>query len=130
VKEMILTSKIMRTTFGIFFALVVGIMLFISEFDFMRKLFALVFLPIAIYIIGKYLTLLPMALIIGITLISAFSLVNSEEGDAMFHWYGNIIGSVFEGVPGSSTGETSLSKKLLGFVLLSAVASFFIVFLV
>lgn len=130
VKELVLSTKIMRTVFGIIFAVVFGFFFFIIEFDFAKKFFALVFLPTATYIMGKYLTLLPMTIIIAVTIVSLFSLANAKEGDDVFNWFGDIIGSIVEASTAKSGGEVPLSKRIFGFMVLSTVASFFIVFLV
>jgi hypothetical protein len=130
VKELILSIKIMRMAFGVIFAVVFGFFFFIKEFDFAKKFFALAFLPAATYIMGTYLTLLPMTIIIAVTIVSLFSLANAKEGDDVFNWFGDIIGSVVEASTAGSKDEISLSKKIFGFVVLSSVASFFIVFLI
>jgi len=130
IKEVVVVSKIVRIAFGLIFAISLGIMLFLSEFDIVKKFFALAFLPVVIFLIGKYLTLLPMYLVMGIALMSILSLASSEEGDNLVSWISGMMSSLSEGLSGSSPTTTSLTQKLLGFVTLSAVASFFIVYLV
>ena len=129
VKEIVTAGKIAKTIFGIFFAITLGIILFVSEFDLTKKFFACAFIPVVILLIGTYLTLLPMYLVIAVTLMALYSLASADEGAKLAGWFDGMVDSIFEG-PGSTSKDVPLSKKLLGFMALSAVASFFIVFLV
>lgn len=129
-KEIVLTARVIRSTFGIIFALLLGIVLFLSEFDLIKKFFAFALFPAVIFLIGTYLTLLPMYLVIAITCVSFYSLTTSDEGSSLVKWFSHLFSSLSEGLGEPSNSKVSLSKKLFGFVALSAIASFFIVFLV
>lgn len=129
-KELVQALKAARCLFGFFFAFIFGVVLFISEFDFVKKFFAVAFIPVVLFFVGKYLTILPIYLVIAVAITSILSLSSSEEGAGLSGWFSNSIGSFSEAFSGAPSAETSLSQKLLGFMALSAVASFFIIFLI
>ena len=128
-KEIAASVKVLRTTCGIIFAIMLGVFLFIAEFGLTQKIFAFAFLPVVVFIMGTYLTLLPMYIVIAVTCITLYSLANSDEGTSLVSFVDNLFGSVFE-IAGPSSETTPLHKKLFGFMVISAVASFFIIFLV
>lgn len=127
--ELLLILTIMGAIFRITMTLLMGIMLFLGEFDFPKLVLALIVPPLFIFIIGSHFTLLSSALIISMTSVSIMSLFLSEQGDNFVDWFSKIIDSLFEMADGV-TKPSSLSQKLMGFVGFSAIASLFIIFIV
>lgn len=128
-KELATISSIARPVFGMTFALILGILLFISEFNLVRMIFALIALPLGIFFVGKYLTLLPMYIVIGMAVISIVSISSSDKGDNLVNWFTEIIDSFLGAFKKVESKSSTLSQKLFRFVMFSAVASFFLVFL-
>jgi hypothetical protein len=126
--ELIATIKIIGAIFRVTMALLIGIMLFVREFDFPKLVLALLVPPLFIYMIGSHFTLLSTALVISMTSVSIMSLFLSEQGDSFVDWFSKIVDSLFEMADGV-TKPSSLSQKLMGFVGFSAIASLFIIFI-
>jgi hypothetical protein len=127
-KELLLTLAFIGAFFRISMALLVGIAVFLRQFDFPKLVLALIIPPLFIFIVGNYFSLLSTNLVIAMTAISIMSLFLSEPGDNFVDWFSKIIDSLSEMAAGSSTPAT-LSQKLMGFVGFSAIASLFIVFI-
>ena len=108
--------------------LLIGVMLFLGEFNFMKIVLILIILPLFIFIVGSHFTLLSTGLIIAMTSVSIMSLFVSEPGDNFVEWFSEIVSSLFEGT--SEASSSSLSQKMMGFVTLSAFISLFLVFLI
>lgn len=128
INELLLVIQIAGTIVRLCMILFIGIMVFLSGFNFVRILFALIAPVLFIFIVGSYFTLLPAYLVAGITLVSIASLASSEKGDSLVDWFAEIISSLSIGL--SASTPSSISQKLMGFVGLSAIASLFLVFLV
>jgi hypothetical protein len=128
-KETIFALKSIGVIFRMFMILCIGIILFLREFKFMKIVFALILPPLFIVIVGNYFTLLPTNLVIVLALVSAISLAQSEQGTSLTDWISEMIASLLEKSHEASK-PASLSQKLMGFVVLSSIASLFIVFLV
>ncbi len=106
----------------------IGIFLFIKEFNISSILFALIAPPLFIFLVGSNLTLLSKYLIALMVSASIISLYSSKEGESFIGWIDDVIHSLMEG--SAESANSSLSQKLMGFVILSAIISFFLVFLV
>lgn len=129
-KEMSTISSIIRPLFGLVFAIIFGTLLFILEFNLVRIILALVALPVSTFLLGKYFTLLPNEIVIGMTIISIVSLSASQKGDKLVSWFGEIIEAILGGFKKVPSEPTPLPQKIFRFVLLFAVVSFFILLLI
>lgn len=127
-KETVTTLKFLRSCMGLFFAITLGIILFVKEFDFIKIVIALIFPLLFIYGIGNYLTLLPANLIIGMVVLAAISLAQSEKGTSLTDWFSEIFTIMFSAYKEPSS--LTLTQKLMGFVSFSSVVSFFIIFFI
>ncbi len=72
-KELILAWEIICLIHNVFRALFVGIILFIFEFPLAKEVASIIVPPVGIFLAGKYLTLLPMFIVIPLS-IAAFVL--------------------------------------------------------
>lgn len=126
--ELLLALKKIGAFLRISMTLLIGVMLFLGEFNFMKIVLILIILPLFIFIVGSHFTLLSTGLIIAMTSVSIMSLFVSEPGDNFVEWFSEIVSSLFEGT--SEASSSSLSQKMMGFVTLSAFVSLFLVFLI
>ena len=127
--EFLLALTIIGAVFRIMMTLLIGIMLFLREFNFVKIVLALIIPPLFIFIVGSHFTLLTTGLVIFMVSVSIMSLFLSEQGDNFVGWFSEIIDSLFERVA-ESPKSSSLSQKLMGFVAFSAIVSLFIIFIV
>ena len=72
IKEFVSILISIREILSVFLVSIVGVILFVFEFSLFKKVLSVVLPPVAIFLIGKYLTLLPMYAVIPLTVASIF----------------------------------------------------------
>jgi hypothetical protein len=122
-KELLFALKNSIVCYRILMTLIIGVILFLKEFDFVKILLPLIIPPVIIFFVGSHLTLLPGYLVFGMTIVAIMSLSLSEKGEKLGEWFVAIWASLFEGTAESTSSP--LPQKLIGFVGFSAVVSFF-----
>lgn len=127
-KELLRVFHAVSFLIKILLLIIIGVILFVKEFSFARIVVAVSMPPLFIYIVGNHLTLLPVYLVTIMALVSIVSLASSKEGSNLMEWFTEIIDTIFQVSIESS--PSTISQKLIGFVALSAIVSFFIVFFV
>ncbi len=106
IKELVTSFMMIGFLINLTLVSILGIILFINEFDFVKQILTIVTPPAFIFLAGKYLTLLPMYIVIPLACIPILSIIlyNSKNNGAI--------------------------RGVIGFIVISIIASLFLVFFI
>ncbi len=106
IKELVASLKMISFLINLTLVSILGIVLFMNEFDFVKQILTIAIPPAFIFLAGKYLTLLPMYLVVPLACIPIASIIlyNSKNNGAI--------------------------RGAIGFVGVSILASLFLVFFI